>query len=148
MLKEALLEAVKRLIEQRMLNSWEAMQAAQAASNQEEKSSAGDKYETARAMGQLDRDMHGRQYEQARQERQLLERLNSNPADLAGLGALVSTEASGTFYLAVSIGKVSVEGTDVMVISPQSPLGQALIGKRTNESFTFRGKTDRILAVF
>lgn len=148
MLKEALLEAVKRLIEQRMLNSWEAMQAAQAASNQEEKSSAGDKYETARAMGQLDRDMHGRQYEQARQERQLLERLNSNPADLAGLGALVSTEASGTFYLAVSIGKVSVEGTDVMVISPQSPLGQALVGKRTNESFTFRGKTDRILAVF
>lgn len=148
MLKEALLEAVKRLIEQRMLNSWEAMQAAQAASNQEEKSSAGDKYETARAMGQLDRDMHGRQYEQARQERQLLERLNSNPADLVGLGALVSTEASGTFYLAVSIGKVSVEGTDVMVISPQSPLGQVLIGKRTNESFTFRGKTDRILAVF
>ena len=131
-----------------MLNSWEAMQAAQAASNQEEKSSAGDKYETARAMGQLDRDMHGRQYEQARQERQLLERLNSNPADLVGVGALVSTEASGTFYLAVSIGKVSVEGTDVMVISPQSPLGQVLIGKRTNESFTFRGKTDRILAVF
>lgn len=130
-----------------MHNSWEAMQAAQAASNEEEKSSAGDKYETARAMGQLDREMHGKQYEQARNERLLLERLNASPASVVGLGAIVHTQASGIFYLAVSIGKLTVEGTEVMVVSQQSPIGQALLGKHPGDEFGFRGKTDRIVAV-
>jgi hypothetical protein len=37
------------------------MESAQQSANSEEKSSAGDKYETSRAMGHLEKDMHARQ---------------------------------------------------------------------------------------
>ena len=43
------------LIGQRMTTAKEAMQQAQESANSEEKSSAGDKYETGRAMGHLQR---------------------------------------------------------------------------------------------
>ena len=74
-----------------------AMEAAQESANDQSKSSAGDKYETSRSMGQLDRNMHARQYEQARQERTILERLQAaNEAGTQGrvaLGSLVKNTA-------------------------------------------------------
>jgi hypothetical protein len=75
-MKQDVIDYIKNQLEERMQAAWGAMQAAQASANEESKSSAGDKYETARAMGQLDRDMYARQYEQARQERVLIERID------------------------------------------------------------------------
>src|SRR5665811_379907 len=60
------------IIEQRISSSYHAMENAQAAANEEEKSSAGDKYETGRAMNHLEKDMHARQ-------------LSANKKDMAGL---------------------------------------------------------------
>ncbi|HMC85967.1 MAG TPA: hypothetical protein VKI61_10590 [Chitinophagaceae bacterium] len=48
-------------IEQRIAAAKEIIQNVQEAANNEEKSSAGDKYETGRAMGHLQKDMHSRQ---------------------------------------------------------------------------------------
>src|SRR4051794_16097612 len=49
------------LIEQRIATAREAADNAQQAANQEEKSSAGDKYETGRAIGHLQKDMYAGQ---------------------------------------------------------------------------------------
>lgn len=90
-MKIQVIEYIKLQLDERMQASWNAMQAAQASANEESKSSAGDKYETARAMGQLDRDMYARQYEQARQERVLIERIEPLHTPLhVSLGALVT----------------------------------------------------------
>jgi transcription elongation GreA/GreB family factor len=138
--KEQVLEKIKAQIEERMNTSWEAMQAAQASANEESKSSAGDKYETARAMGQLDRDMHARQYEQARQERVIIERIDANLILKQGsLGALITT-SMGIFFLAVSVGQIKIDNQIVMVVSPQSPIGSILMGKKVGDTFEFRGK--------
>lgn len=146
-MKPELLATIKTLVEQRMQTAWEAMQAAQVSANEESKSSAGDKYETARAMGQLDREMHGRQYDQAHQERLLLEKISKNEVfTKIAFGALAQTTA-GWFFVAVSAGVLTHDGQKVMVVSPQSPIGQALMGRKAGESFTFRGKEDRILSV-
>ena len=75
-MKDKLIAYVKNHLDQRIQNSLAAMQAAQESANSESKSSAGDKYETSRAMGHLDREMHGRMYQQAQQERQIVERLD------------------------------------------------------------------------
>lgn len=146
-MKEVLLDTVKEQLDERMQNAWTAMQAAQASANSESKSSAGDKYETARAMGQLDRDMHARMYEQARQERAMVERIDLATAFQKGaFGALLQT-TMGTFFLAVSIGKLMIEKNTVMVISPQSPVGALLLGKQQGDTFTFRGVNYTIDAV-
>ena len=146
-MKAELLEKVKEIIEQRMNTSWQAMEAAKNSANEVGKSSAGDKYETARAMGQIDREMNGRMYEQARQERLILEKINPQlPLSSVGLGSLVKT-TMGDFFVSVGAGVITLNGKNVMVISPQAPIGQILMGKAAQETFEFRGKGYKILSI-
>lgn len=146
-MKEKLIEYVKNHLEQRIQNSLSAMQAAQESANGDSKSSAGDKYETTRAMGHLDREMHARMYQQALQERHTLERLDDTITYKKGaLGAFMKT-TMGDFFLAVSIGQSEIEGEKLMIISPQSPIGALLMHKGVGEIFSFRGKEAVIEAV-
>ncbi|GAB3167967.1 transcription elongation factor [Telluribacter humicola] len=146
-MKQKVLAHLKALLDERMAVSWQAMEAAQASANEQSKSSVGDKYETARAMGQLDRDMFARQYEQARQERLVLERINeAEVLTRVALGSLVNTTA-GQFFMAVSVGMVTLDGATVMAVSLASPIGKLLMGKGVGESFQFQGKTHKIEAI-
>ena len=64
-IKEALWNQCKIIIENRIDIAKSAMENAQKAANGEEKSTAGDKYDTSRAMGHIDRDMNAVQVSQA-----------------------------------------------------------------------------------
>ncbi len=64
---------------------------AQQAANNEEKSSAVDKYETSRAMGHLEKDMHSRQLSENMKELSTLHSINTNK---------IYTEACAGAYLA------------------------------------------------
>lgn len=146
-MKEKLLEKVKELIEGRMQTSYEAMEAAKNSANEEGKSSAGDKYETARAMGQLDREMNGRMYEQARQERLSLDKIDTETLfTKVAFGALVET-TMGYFFVSIGAGIIELEAKKIMTISPQAPIGQLIMGKTATETFDFRGKTHKIIAI-
>jgi len=146
-MKEKLLEKVKELIESRMQTSYEAMEAAKNSANEEGKSSAGDKYETARAMGQLDREMNGRMYEQARQERLSLDKIDTETLfTKVAFGALVET-TMGYFFVSIGAGIIELEAKKFMTISPQAPIGQLIMGKTAAETFDFRGKTHKIIAI-
>jgi hypothetical protein len=147
-LKTNLLTLLKARLDERLQTAWAAMQAAQESANSEEKSSAGDKYETARAMGQIERDRHAKQYEVARQERLVLDRIeHQGTPERAALGALLDT-TTGWYFLAVSAGAVTVDGVPVIVVSPQSPLGQVLVGKSPGEGFDFRGTKGDVRAIY
>lgn len=145
--KSVLIQHLKTLLDERMKAAWTAMEAAQQSANEQGKSSMGDKYETSRSMGQLDRDMFAKQYETARQERLVLERISETevPARSA-VGTLLDTTA-GKFMIAVSIGKISIEGETVVAISPSSPVGAVMLGKVSGDTFAFMGKEHRILGI-
>ncbi|MFA5688812.1 MAG: hypothetical protein WC959_06675 [Kiritimatiellales bacterium] len=70
-----------------------------------------------------------------------------------GTGALVEVEMSGErmvcFLLPCAGGtEISFAGTAVSVITPESPIGASLMGKRQGEMFSFRaGMTGKILSV-
>ncbi|MEZ4902557.1 MAG: transcription elongation factor [Spirosomataceae bacterium] len=139
-MKPALLEYLKSHLDARMNAAFEAMQAAQNSANQETKSSAGDKYETGRAMAQIERDRHAQLYDQIRQERTILERIDINYVfERVGLGALIQTSA-GIFFIAVSVGTIEIVGEKVVVVSPQSPLGASLMGRQKGDDFLFQQK--------
>lgn len=145
--KGLLIEHLKAMLDERMQAAWTAMEAAQESANEQGKSSMGDKYETSRSMGQLDRNMYAKQYETARQERLVLERISETEVLTRGaVGTLLETTA-GKFIIAVSIGKLSIEGETVVAISPSSPVGAVLLGKAAGEPFTFMGKEHRILSI-
>lgn len=142
--KQLLLDHLKALLDEKLSIAWNAMQAAQASANEESKSSAGDKYETGRAMAQNERDRYAQQYEVLRQERLQLERKELTQTCQKGeLGALIETDEA-TFFIAISLGTVETESGKVFVISPASPIGGQLLGKKTGDSFLFNRKTSVI----
>ena len=144
-MKSTILAYVKTYLDKRMQTSLDAMNAAQESANGESKSSAGDKYETSRAMGQLDRDMHARMYQQTLEERKLVERIDESLIYKKGaLGAFLKT-TMGDFFLSVSIGNINIDENPIMIISPQSPVGALLMGKIVGDKFSFRGKEAEIL---
>jgi len=56
------------------------------------------------------------------------------------LGSLVKTTL-GTYYLSIGIGKVEIEGTAFLIISPSSPIGALLMKTREGSEITFNGKS-------
>ncbi|TGD78948.1 3-oxoacyl-ACP synthase [Hymenobacter wooponensis] len=124
-----------------------AIQAAQESANSETKSSAGDKYETGRAMAQNERDRNTVQLHQAQQLQGELARINPElPCDTVRPGALVRTSL-GHFYISISAGKLTVGGLDYFAVSPAAPVAAALAGKRAGEQVVFNGKPVQILAI-
>ncbi len=145
--KPALHALCQAFITERMAAAEEAMRTAQESANSETKSSAGDKYETGRAMAQEERNRNAAQLHQARQLQAELARINPLLAcDMVRPGALVHTSL-GWFYLSISAGRLVAEGQDVVAVSAAAPVALALLGKRAGEEALFNGKALRVLAV-
>ena len=146
--KQGLIAYMKGLLDERTQVAWQAMEEAQDSANDQSKSSAGDKYETARSMGQLDRNMHARQYEQVRQERVLLERIGETETSPRGaVGALLETTA-GWFFISVSLGAVKFDDQTVLAVSSSSPVGLSFLGKEAGDAFQFLNKPHKIMAIY
>ncbi len=145
--KDALVLYVKTLLEEKMQVAWEAMEAAQESANDQGKSSMGDKYETSRSMGQLDRNMHAKQYEQFRLERTVLERIGNTAVPVRGaVGSLMKTTA-GWFFISVSLGVLKFEDETVIAVSSSSPVGMSLLGKNQSDTFRFQNKEHTIIGL-
>ncbi|MCB0587947.1 MAG: hypothetical protein KDD06_21830 [Phaeodactylibacter sp.] len=124
-----------------------ALEAAQEAGNNETRSSAGDKYETGRAMMQMEQEKYKVQLLKAMElKNQLVQLRPGRPAEIVQAGALVLTD-KGNFYLSAGLGKISLEREVFFAISLESPLGKQMRGKRKGERFAFRGKEYLIGAV-
>lgn len=118
----------------------EAISGAQNSANEETKSSAGDKYETGRAMAQLEIEKNMAQLAEAKRLKQTLEQIAPDKiTPLIHLGSLVLTN-HGNFYVAISAGPFTIQNKSYFAISPASPIGQKLMGLRAEDSFSLNGK--------
>lgn len=119
----------------------------QASANDETKSSVGDKYETGRAMAQLEIE---RFTQQLIENEKLLNRLQElkevQARDRIVPGSLVHT-SQGYFYVSVSLGIIESDGYQFYCISPEAPLGSALLGKRVGDLVTINGRSFQIMTV-
>lgn len=138
--KQTIVTEIRKLLFERIEAAQTAIQHAQTAANEETKSSVGDKYETGRAMSQLDIEMYSRQLEQATTELTIVEKIDTEIVHSSiELGALATT-SMGTFFIAVGVGKIIADGIPIMAISPKSPIGEQLLHKKITDSIDFRGK--------
>jgi hypothetical protein len=122
-------------IDQRIETARQAIAISQEAANDETKNTAGDKYETGRAMAQLEIEKDMTQLAEAQKLRQAL--LQINPAKsfttIQG-GSLVFTN-EGNFYIAVSAGQFVIDGQTFIAISSASPIGAKMIGLKQGDGF-------------
>lgn len=94
----------------------------------ETKSSAGDKHETGRAMLQLEMEKAGQQLAEVHTMKATLERIQLHTnSKKAVLGSIIRT-STFNYFLAISIGKVVLDGIDYFVVSTNSPIGKQLLG--------------------
>ncbi|WP_310587133.1 3-oxoacyl-ACP synthase [Tellurirhabdus bombi] len=134
-------------VDQRISTAQTAMKAAQAAANEESKSSAGDKYETTRAMMQIERDQCARQLTEALKLRQELAGIDLDKTfPTVQPGSLVLTNR-GTFFLGISIGKININQDTFLVVSAASPIGSQLLGRRVGDEISFNKVAYRILQI-
>jgi len=139
-LKHTIYNECIRLLEARISDYRIAMNAAQEAANSDDKSSAGDKYETARAMGQLDRDMNAKQLVEAQSELQSIIKIDLDYiSESAQFGSLIET-SNGIYFIAVGIGVLEIEKQKIIVLSPKSPLAKEMMSKKIGNQFLFNSK--------
>lgn len=137
----------EHLLHERISATREAMANAQAAANAEEKSSAGDKYETSRALSHLEKDMHARQLLAHTEQLSALLDINVHEVySTAVAGSFIRCEHVNIF-VAAGLAKHAVNGVDIIFISPNSPLARKLAGKKNGDNFEMNG-TNKIVDIF
>lgn len=135
-------------IQERIAASQRLMDEAQEAANSESKSSAGDKYETSRAMNHLAKDMHAAQLASNRQELAAVMNINCNSiAEKISTGCFIKTSGP-CFFIAAGLGKLVLEDVTVFFLSPNVPLSALLIQKKKGDLFLFNKQSLLIEDIF
>jgi hypothetical protein len=137
-LKQLLFDKCSDYVETRFSTIQSSIEEIQESLTSETKSSAGDKHETGRAMLQLEREKAGQQLAEIENVKNALAQINiEKTSETVILGSLVYT-SQFNYFIAISAGLITVDYEIFYAISPQTLIGQLLLGKRTGDSFIFR----------
>lgn len=146
-LKQKLYQKVLSLIEDKINHEIRAIDEARSTANLETKSSMGDKYETGRAMMQIEQEKHGYQLQENMKIKKVLSQIASDEECVeVKPGALVCTNL-GNFYFCVSVGEIPLSGFSCMTLSLASPIGKVFHHKKSGDSILFRNKSYQILSL-
>jgi transcription elongation GreA/GreB family factor len=144
--KSILLEAVKNKLVDK-IQKFEKMINDTRASNNDTKSSMGDKYETGREMLQQEINNLQRQLNEALNQQALLQKISTEASTKVQNGALVETD-KGLFYIAASVGEIIFDNRKVMTVSGESPLAKAMRGLTIGQSFSLNNTTQTIKEIW
>lgn len=146
MKKDQILTIVKQMISSKVQNL-ENMISETRTSNNDTKSSMGDKYETGREMLQQEINNLQIQLNEVLKQQDFLKTISIKNSEKAEKGALVKTE-KGLFYISVSLGEILFENHKIICISPESPLAKAMNGKNKNETFSVNNISQSIIEIW
>ena len=138
-----------KLINQKLsekIQTFEKLIAETRASNNDTKSSMGDKYETGREMLQQEINNLQVQLNEVLKQQDFLKTILIKPSEKAEKGAIVKTE-KGLFFISVSLGEINFDNQKIICISPESPLAKAMNGKQKGEVFSLNNINQKILII-
>ena len=146
-IKTQLFQVIQQSIDQRVVNAQKAIKSVEDSKSTQTKSSAGDKFETGRAMMQAAEERHRVQLSKALALQNDLKQVNRfTNSDTAVRGSLVITN-KGAYFLSVGIGKIKLADKPYFAISLASPIGQLLFGKKVGDKINFRGNEIVIIQI-
>ncbi|NIF04445.1 hypothetical protein F3J23_03230 [Chryseobacterium sp. Tr-659] len=144
--KQEIINIVKAKIADK-ISYFENLIAETRASNNDTKSSMGDKYETGREMLQQEINNLQRQLNEALNQQAVLQKISIETCDKVQTGALVKTN-KGLFYIAVSVGEIISDHQKIMTVSAESPLVKAMLGKKSAEVFVVNDINQNIVNIW
>lgn len=141
--KLKILEITKNKLKEKILR-FENLISETRASNNDTKSSMGDKYETSREMLQQEINNLQRQLNECLSQQSLLQKITSEASIKVQHGALVKTD-KGLFFVSASLGEIIWENFKIMTVSAESPLVQAMTGLHAGEKFSINNINQKII---
>lgn len=104
-------------------------------SKNDAKGSAGDKHETALSMMHIEQEKLNYKLKEVLEQKAVLDKIDATSVlTKIALGSLV--QANGIYlYVSLALTKVTIDGINVIALSPQSPLGTKLMGMEVGFSF-------------
>ncbi len=145
--KLSLYDLCLQRVKQMVLTAEQSIQQAEEATRSETKSSAGDKFETGRAMAHAEMHKAQRSFAEAKVMLTDLQSIDKETIhSKIQKGALIETDA-GFYFLSVGLGKLTIDQQIFFVMSSQSPLGTLFLNKAVGEQITFRGRDIFIKAI-
>lgn len=145
-LKRRLHTKCMAIVKERLANAQAALQNAHESMMGETKSSAGDKFETSRAMLQGEQDRMKTVIIKTKELEYQLSQVPIENHTVVSAGSLIYTEEN-IYYLSVGIGKVLLDDAKYFALSLASPLGRLLSGKQSADRISINGKEMVILDV-
>ena len=148
--KTELIKLISQKLSEKIQN-FEKLIAETRASNNDTKSSMGDKYETGREMLQQEINNLQVQLNEVLKQQDFLktsfDKLRmTKKFDKAEKGAIVKTER-GLFFISVSLGEITFENQKIICISPESPLAKAMNGKQKGDVFSLNNMSQKIVDI-
>ncbi len=147
-IKRILKDRLLQQIDEELANESMMIETARETANADTKSSAGDKFETTRAMMHLEQETYSRQMEETLTRQQ---QAQSTPIDThcktVQVGSVAITSI-GNFFIAVSGDDIEIDDEEYTPISLLSPIGEVLRGKSKDDSIAFRGNSITIESLF
>ena len=117
------------------------------ARNNEDKCTVGDKYETGRAMTQMELEKTQAQLAKTEDLKTTLSKIDVKTAfQEIEFGSLVETN-NGNYFFSIAFGKIDIKGESVFCLSPVSPIGKVMSGKKAGDKALFQGKNFEIQSV-
>lgn len=144
-MKAALYEFIAQQIDQK-INYLNGLIDDLRTSNNDTKSSMGDKYETSREMMQQEITRIQNQLNEVLIQQEIFSKIKIVENKTIGLGSYIET-SMGNFCMACSFGEVIFENKKIFVLSTQTPLAKILAGKAIDDTFEMNGKLFKINTV-
>ncbi len=139
-IKSIIIKQMQDMLDAKAQDALNAIASAKESRNNDTKSSAGDKYETGRAMMQMEIDNNEMQLSKTRIQQQELSKIDTSVKnELAVNGSLVKTNFEN-YFIAIAMGKITVGKEVVYAISPASPIGSFLKNKKKGDRGEFNGR--------
>ena len=116
--------------------------------NNLKKSSAGDKFETSRALMQTEYDKIDNQLLILKNQLRAIKSISlSDKKNKVGVGSFIKTNKS-FYFISIGLGKQIIDNNDIYVISLSSPIGKLLNNKKKGDKIVFNNQEELIENIY
>ncbi|MDQ3050659.1 MAG: 3-oxoacyl-ACP synthase [Bacteroidota bacterium] len=146
-IKEQILKQISDSLSEKVSDAMHAIASAKESRNNDTKSSAGDKFETGRAMMQMEIDTNEIQLNKSLHQQQELSQIDiRRNYEKVEAGSLVMTNHEN-YFISIAMGKIIAGDKIFYAISLASPIGMILRNKVRGEKIEFHGRVLEILHI-
>lgn len=146
-MKQQILQRYKEMLQDRIDVFQDMISGLTDDAQNDAKGSAGDKHETALSMMHLEQEKLNHKLQEVLAQKAILDKIDASvPSQKVALGSLVKTNGMWLF-VSTALPKIIIDGQTVFAISPQSPLGTALMGNGVGFTTEINGKEYQIESV-